>query len=280
MNEEAMRQHGKNIRELVQKYISENDDLELIQEANLHALNYTTTVGEHVWKMIDEQDYPNIYEYIKFHDEMGNRPKEMMVYLLMEAKSQEKFGDDKKRNNSMKHKRGKRKFKINREAKQSECRLIEDGEVCKRQHHSRSLCTYHYNYLKRSNDLFEKYAGKNIYKHVENTKFKVNKNHKKGICRIIEDNQSCKRLIHARGMCKYHAAKLNRHNLIEKYGTKSNRCVGEFTIKQRVIDGVCRIKEGGVGCKGEVLSRGLCAKHMSRFRRSNQIKKFATYRGK
>lgn len=167
----------------------------------------------------------------------------------------------------------KRNFKIKKTQKEGICRIIENGTNCNRKVHCRGLCSRHHTYFLRW-DLIKKYGAKKKFVYVEASKYKINKKAKANKCRIIENGKACNREIHGRGLCARHWLTFERHNLLKKYGTSSRKDPRTFSVKKKIVKGVCRINENNKACKNKSTSRGLCSKHYLRFLRDGRIKKF------
>ena len=167
----------------------------------------------------------------------------------------------------------KRNFKIKKNPKKGQCRIIEDNKSCTRKVHCRGLCSKCHTYFLRWG-LLDKYGAKQKFVYVEESKYKINKKAKPGKCRIIENGKPCNRSVHGRGLCARHWLTFERHGLLKKYGTTSRKDPRTFSVKKKIKAGVCRIIENGKGCTNKATSRGLCSKHYLRFLRDGRIKKF------
>lgn len=167
----------------------------------------------------------------------------------------------------------KKKFKINKSHKKGICRMNENGKNCTKKTHCRDLCSKHHTYMLRW-DLIEKYGVKQKFVYVEQSEYKINKAAKSNKCRIIENEKACKRNVHGRGLCARHWLAFERHGLLKKYGSTSRKDPRVFSIKKKIVEGVCRINENYKGCNKSSTSRGLCSKHYLRFLRNGRIDKF------
>jgi len=108
-------------------------------------------------------------------------------------------------------------------------------------------------------------------------KFTINRNHKKGKCRIIEDGQKCHRPTHCRDLCSKHHSLMLRRDLIDKYGSKLKYVFfdeSEYAIRKQINKKQCRIIENGKICKGGLHGRGLCARHWLCFDRHDVLEKY------
>lgn len=166
----------------------------------------------------------------------------------------------------------KRDLKINKKAKEGNCRIIENGEPCDRKTHCRGLCSRHHSYFIRC-EIIDKFGMKEKYSYVEQNTYKINKKATKH-CRIIQNGKKCKHKNHGRGLCAHHHLTFNRHGLLLKYGTKSQKDLKIFSVKKKTKEGQCRMIEDNKACKTDITSRGLCSKHYLRFLRDGRIKKF------
>lgn len=167
----------------------------------------------------------------------------------------------------------KRNFKIKKKTVKNICRLIDNDKRCNNTSHSRGLCPKHHTYFLR-HKLLEKYAAKKIFVYFDESKYKINKNPKKGQCRIIENTNKCKRARHGRGLCSKHWLVFSRHDVLLKYGLKSRKDPRHFAIKKRITKGLCRMIENNERCETKTASRGLCPKHHLRFLRSDELEKY------
>jgi len=171
----------------------------------------------------------------------------------------------------------KRNYKINKDIKRNQCRIIEDGKTCKKRTHCRGLCSGHHQYLLR-NDLLEKYGTKLKYDFFDIRNYKINKNPKSGKCRTVTRNKACNRFVHGRGLCSFHWMKFDRHGVLLKYGTKSRRDPIKITVKKKIEQNICRIRINDEGCDGKTHAHGLCRMHYQKFKRKGILKKFGMKR--
>jgi hypothetical protein len=162
---------------------------------------------------------------------------------------------------------------VKKKCKEGICHIIENGKNCTRTSHCRGLCSKHYNYFLRW-ELVEKYGAPHKFAYVETNEYEIKKDIKEGICRINENSKDCPRSNHGRGLCAHHWLTFDRHDLLKKYGTSSQKDPRTFKIKKKIVKGICRIIENGKGCKTKLASHGLCSKHYQRFWRSDELSKF------
>jgi len=120
----------------------------------------------------------------------------------------------------------------------------------------------------------DKYGAKQKFVYVQESTYKVNKKAKATKCRINENGKNCTRSPHGRGICARHSLALDRHDLLDKYGTKSRKAPRTFSVKKKIVVGTCRIIEDGKGCERDTVCHELCHKHYLRFLRHGQIRKF------
>ncbi|MEE9581147.1 MAG: hypothetical protein V3V74_07525 [Nitrosomonadaceae bacterium] len=107
-------------------------------------------------------------------------------------------------------------YKINKDAPAGQCRLIENGTICTRHVHGRGLCARHWLTLER-HGLHDKFG---TTSRKDPRKFRVKKNIKKGICRIIENRDGCTGKAVSRGLCSKHYLRFIRSKQLEQYGTE------------------------------------------------------------
>lgn len=105
-------------------------------------------------------------------------------------------------------------YKINKKAKSSRCRIIENGNVCTRKMHGRGLCNYHLVKLSR-HDLHNKYG---TASRKDPRTFAVKKKIKDGVCRMIENDKGCKGVSSSRGLCSKHYLRFLRDGGLNKFG--------------------------------------------------------------
>jgi len=169
--------------------------------------------------------------------------------------------------------REKRKIQIKKVIQNGQCRIIENDKSCTSKIHCRGLCSQHHTLFLRHKKI-DKYGAKQKFVYVEQSKYKINKKPKSGKCRVIENGKGCTRNVHGRGLCARHWLTFDRHGMLLKFGTKSRKDPRTFSIKKKIVKGICHIIENGKGCKTKASSRGLCSKHYLRFLREGRINKF------
>jgi len=176
----------------------------------------------------------------------------------------------------MKKKKKKPIFKRTKNPQEGICVIIEDKKKCSKSTHARGLCNgHHRKYLR--DVLPEKYVNKVFYAYVKDVKYSINKNHKKGFCRIIQNSVTCEEKIHCRGVCRYHQQKLHRAGLLAKYGTKLvnvREDVANYTINETPKKNKCRIINNDESCENNAIHRGLCHPHRSRVHRCGVYEEF------
>jgi len=157
----------------------------------------------------------------------------------------------------------------------NKCRLVVDGIPCQNKSKSRGVCTTHIVHLNTYN-IFELYAVP-TKRSALNIKVKQKAQRKKGICRLVVNGVPCKTKIMMRELCSTHRSYLRLHNLLDKYGAKSQtRYVKKITVipkNQRDPDRCHLIINGNV-CHSKKLIRGFCRKHYTLLYRLDLFTKF------
>jgi len=107
--------------------------------------------------------------------------------------------------------------------------------------------------------------------------FKVKKNVKHGVCRIIKYGRECQCSATMRGLCHFHYQILRKGDLVNKYGEKSKRLPlknRNFKIKKNPKENECRIIENSKGCNEIKRACGLCKNHYQLFLQFDLLKKY------
>lgn len=167
----------------------------------------------------------------------------------------------------------KHNYKVKKTIVPNVCRIVEGGKECLRVTHCRGLCSRHHTHFLRWG-LIEKLGAKTKFVYVAVSEYKVNKKVKSSGCRIIENGKACKAGVHGRGLCARHWLVFSRHDLLKKYGGVSRKDPKTFTVKKRIVKGICRIIENDNRCNSKAMSKGCCPKHYLRFIRSGIINKY------
>ena len=172
--------------------------------------------------------------------------------------------------------KAKRLFKLTKNKKRGQCRLTDNGKICRRKTHCRELCSRHHTYMLRL-DLMAKWGGKLKYVYFKDNTYEINKKTKPGKCRIEENGKNCTRKVHGRGLCARHWLGFQRRDLLHKFGTASRKDPRTFVLKSKFTRGICRVKENAFACNTKSQSRGLCSKHYLRFLRTGQLTQFGKF---
>ena len=160
-----------------------------------------------------------------------------------------------------------RKYELYEQDDKSICRIIGDGNKCRRKVSLRGLCQTHYQRFQLAGHL-DKYAlaSQRSVQHYNCEEYEPSD---KSMCRIIEDGNKCSSKTKLRGLCSRHYERFRIAGQLDKYGLAKNAPsqIFNYEIYKPASEGVCRILQDGKACDRKVLNRGVCKLHWSRFQK-------------
>lgn len=159
----------------------------------------------------------------------------------------------------------KHTFRVAPEPDPATCRLVVNGEPCRRPATTRGLCDAHYTILLNRPDLrLDDFA-------LRSSRPPPVRSGDRPTCPAVEGGVTCGRPVRALGLCFRHYQRDWRKTVVRGRALLRRNPDPRYSLRVWLRDGRCRVAEKGVGCPALAITRGLCSHHYKVLRRRQAL---------